>query len=139
MLNEKYGLQPGRLANFIDSYHGLKTKAGDTHVANCASCHGVHRVLPSSDPTSMIHPNNLRGTCGECHPGISAALASMSIHGVTGDGMRTPVTDLVEKISIIAIIVIIGLMLVHSLLDLGRLHTREHSRLPTSEQIKYVT
>ena len=119
VLNEKYGLRPGRLATFIDSYHGLKTKAGDTHVANCASCHGVHRILPSTDPTSTIHPDNLQHTCGECHPGISSALAANPIHGVSSES-QTSVADIVEKVYIIAIIVIIGLMVVHWLIDLGR-------------------
>lgn len=120
VLNEKYGIQTGRLTTFIDSYHGLKSKAGDTHVANCASCHGVHRILPSSDPTSTIHPANLRTTCGECHPNISEAMASNPIHGVGGQGLRTPVADVVEKIYIIAITVIIGLMILHWVIDLVR-------------------
>lgn len=120
VLNEKYGLAPGRLATFIDSYHGLKSKAGDLHVANCASCHGAHRILPSTDPTSTIFPANLRTTCGKCHPGISVGLASIAIHGVRGEGLRTPFADLVEKIYIIAIVVIVGLMALHWLLDLGR-------------------
>jgi cytochrome b subunit of formate dehydrogenase len=119
VLNEKYGLKPGRLATFIDSYHGLKTKAGDSHVANCASCHGVHRILPSTDPTSTIHPDNLQSTCGECHPGISSVLAANPIHGVSGES-QTSVADIVERIYIIAIVVIIGLMVVHWLIDLGR-------------------
>ncbi|UCF39004.1 MAG: cytochrome b/b6 domain-containing protein [Acidobacteriota bacterium] len=117
VLNEKYGLASGRLSTFIDSYHGLKSKAGDTHVANCASCHGVHRILPSSSPASTIHPDNLRETCGHCHPGISTEMASIPIHGVTGEGLRTPVADIVENLYIIAIIVIIGLMVLHWLLD----------------------
>ncbi len=120
VLNEKYGLQSGRLATFIDSYHGLKSKAGDTHVANCASCHGVHRILPSSNPSSTVHPANLQHTCGDCHPGISEKMAAMPIHGVTGEGLRTPLADLVEKVYIIAIVVIIGLMVLHWLIDLGR-------------------
>jgi cytochrome b subunit of formate dehydrogenase len=119
-LNEKYGLAPDRLTTFIDSYHGLKTKAGDTHVANCASCHGVHRILPSSDPTSTINPANLQETCGECHPRISPEMASTSIHGVSGEGLRTPIADVVEKIYIVAIVVIIGLMVLHWLIDLWR-------------------
>jgi cytochrome b subunit of formate dehydrogenase len=140
VLNEKYGLQSGRLATFIDSYHGLKTKAGDTHVANCASCHGVHRILPSSDPTSTIYPGNLQKTCGECHPGISVALASMPIHGVRGEGLRTPAAEIVEDIYIIAIIVIIGLMVIHWLLDLGRqiknlLDTRPRVRRMTASEV----
>ena len=120
ILNEKYGLPAGRLATFIDSYHGLKSKAGDTHVANCASCHGVHRILPSSDPTSTVHSTNLQTTCGECHPGISVRLAAAPIHGVTGAGLRTGVADVIEKVYIVAIVLIIGAMVVHWLLDLMR-------------------
>ena len=118
VLNEKYGLATGRLTSFIDSYHGLKSKAGDTHVANCASCHGVHRVLPASDPTSTVHPDNLQETCGECHPGISAEMASQPIHGVSGEGLQTTIADIVEKIYIVMIVVVIGLMILHWMLDL---------------------
>jgi cytochrome b subunit of formate dehydrogenase len=120
VLNEKYGIKTGRLTTFIDSYHGLKSKAGDTHVANCASCHGVHRILPASDPTSTVNPSNLQHTCGECHPSISEAMASTPIHGVGGQGLRTPVADVVEKIYIVAITVIIGLMILHWVIDLFR-------------------
>jgi len=119
-LNEKYGLRAGRLPSFIDSYHGLKSKAGDPHVANCASCHGVHRILPSSDSSSTIFPANLQHTCGECHPGISEKLAATPIHGVSGSGLQTRAADIVEKIYIVAIVVIIGLMVLHWLLDLIR-------------------
>jgi len=120
VLNEKYGLAPGRLTTFIDSYHGLKSKAGDTHVANCASCHGVHRILPSTDPTSTIYPANLQRTCGECHPGISEAMANTPIHGVAGEGLRTKAAEIIERIYIVVIWVVIGGMVLHWLLDLGR-------------------
>jgi formate dehydrogenase gamma subunit len=79
-LNEKYGIPAGRLASFVDSYHGLKSKAGDMTVANCASCHGAHRILPHADEESSIHPANLQETCGHCHPGISEELAQSKIH-----------------------------------------------------------
>jgi cytochrome b subunit of formate dehydrogenase len=120
VLNEKYGVDAGRLTTFIDSYHGLKSKAGDTHVANCASCHGVHRILPSSDPTSTVNPANLKHTCGECHPKISEKMALSPIHGVGGQGLRVPAAEFIEKIYIVAITVIIGLMVLHWLIDLVR-------------------
>jgi len=119
-LNEKYGLATGRLHTFIDSYHGLKSNAGDLHVANCASCHGVHRILPSSDPTSTVYPDNLQSTCGDCHPGISKEMASRKIHDVSGEGLRSPIANLVEDIYIVIIIFTIGLMALHWALDLGR-------------------
>ena len=87
-LNEKYGIPAGRLASFIDSYHGLKSKAGDIAVANCASCHGAHRILPHTDPTSSIFPDNLQHTCGECHPKISQELAQAKIHEIGVMHMR---------------------------------------------------
>jgi len=119
-LNEKYGLPTARLQTFIDSYHGLKSKSGDTHVANCASCHGVHRILRSSDVNSSINPTNLKSTCGECHPKISERLAATPIHGINEEGLHTPIADLIEKIYIIAIILIIGAMLIHWIIDLIR-------------------
>ncbi len=119
-LTEKYGLATGRRTSFVDSYHGLKSKAGDLHVANCASCHGVHRILPSSDPTSTVYPGNLQATCGECHPGISSALAAVPIHGFTSQASPSKTASVVKTIYIMAIIVIIGLMALHWLIDLIR-------------------
>jgi cytochrome b subunit of formate dehydrogenase len=116
-LTEKYGLPASRLTSFIDSYHGLKSKTGDLHVANCASCHGVHRVLPSSDPASTIHVDNLQDTCGDCHPGISPTLALSPIHGISGQGLQTKVGGFFKSIYIIAIIVVIGLMVLFVLID----------------------
>lgn len=119
ILNENYGIATGQLRDYVDSYHGLKSKSGDTHVANCASCHGVHRILPSTDSTSTIFVDNLQKTCGECHPGISAEIAKTTIHGQVED-TRHPVAILIEKIYIVVIIVVIGLMILHWLIDLIR-------------------
>jgi cytochrome b subunit of formate dehydrogenase len=83
-LNEKYGVGAGHLVSFVDSYHGLKSTAGDMTVANCASCHGSHRVLPHTDEGSSIHASNLQETCGNCHPGISKELAQSKIHAIEG-------------------------------------------------------
>jgi formate dehydrogenase gamma subunit len=118
-LNEKYGVPTGRLKSFVDSYHGLKSKTGDVTVANCASCHGGHRILPSSDTTSSIHPSNLQKTCGFCHPGISAAAAAVPIHGAPGVS-STPLAGIVKNIYIVIIAVVIGGMALHWLIDLRK-------------------
>jgi formate dehydrogenase gamma subunit len=118
-LNEKYGVATGRLRTWVDSYHGLKSKAGDKTVANCASCHGAHRILPSSDPTSSIYADNLKSTCGHCHPQITTEVANIPIHGAPGVS-HTPVAALVQKIYIVVIIVVIGGMILHWLIDLRK-------------------
>ncbi|NQU65314.1 MAG: cytochrome b/b6 domain-containing protein [SAR324 cluster bacterium] len=133
-LTEKYGLPAGRLASFIDSYHGLKSKAGDITVANCASCHGAHRILPHEDPASSIHPNHLQETCGECHPGISMALATTRIHEDGGQHQQG-VTYIVSIIYMIIIAFTISGMVLYVLLDFWR-QTRQ---VMLVEQIRRMT
>lgn len=119
-LREKYGLSLQRKSSFIDSYHGLKTKAGDLFVANCASCHGVHKILPSSDPESMINPQNLQKTCGECHRGISPALAATAIHGIGIEKSKSDLEVIIRNIYIFLIIGVIGFMAFHWIIHLIR-------------------
>ncbi len=116
-LNEKYELPTGRLHSYQDSYHGLKSQAGDVTVANCASCHGAHRILPSSDSESTIHPANLQHTCGTCHPSISEEIASISIHE-EANAANSGAAGIVRTIYIILIVVVIGSMIIHWMLDL---------------------
>jgi formate dehydrogenase gamma subunit len=118
-LNEKYDLPTGRLRTFIDSYHGLKSQAGDRTVANCASCHGPHRILPASDPASSIHPDNLVRTCGHCHPNISASIAKTPIHARSA-GLYSGWPRFFQILYSLAIAVIIGAMTLHWLIDLFR-------------------
>jgi nitrate/TMAO reductase-like tetraheme cytochrome c subunit len=79
-LAEKYQLPINRYRTYLESFHGVALKYGKTVVANCASCHGVHDILPSSDPRSKIHPDNRQKTCGQCHPGIGIKAALGKVH-----------------------------------------------------------
>ncbi|MCO6437933.1 MAG: cytochrome b/b6 domain-containing protein [Phycisphaerae bacterium] len=116
VLSQRYGLPGGRLNTYVGSYHGLKARAGDTLVANCASCHGAHRVLPSSDPDSSINQGNLQHTCGHCHPGISQRVASTPIHQ-TETTMRSGWAHFFTEFYIALIAVTIGFMVVHNVGD----------------------
>ncbi|MEK6674904.1 MAG: cytochrome b/b6 domain-containing protein [Planctomycetota bacterium] len=113
LLSERYGVPAGRLKSYVDSYHGLKRKAGNVLVANCASCHGQHRILPHTDPRSSIHPNNLPNTCGDCHPGISRVMATAPIHE-TATGIKAGWPRFVALFYIVLIVVTIGAMVVHN-------------------------
>jgi cytochrome b subunit of formate dehydrogenase len=128
VLNQKYGIPAGRLRSYIDSYHGLKSKAGDVRVANCASCHGAHRILPHTDLTSSIHPDHLQETCGECHPGISTELAAVPIHS-TATGIKAGWPGLITAFYLWLIAVIIGGMVLHNLGDWLR-HIRDMRKKP---------
>jgi len=79
-IQRKYGLPADRLSTYMGSFHGVANKYGDITVANCATCHGAHNVLPSSDPRSDVNKNNLVKTCGACHPNASKNFAKGTIH-----------------------------------------------------------
>jgi cytochrome b subunit of formate dehydrogenase len=112
-LTRKFGLPSDRLLSFDSSYHGLAAKAGSQTVANCASCHGVHDILPSSDPKSTINPRNLSKTCGQCHPGAGTRFAISQVH-VTEGKAEPAALRWVRQFYWLVIPVTIGLMLLHN-------------------------
>ncbi|MFN7953274.1 MAG: cytochrome b/b6 domain-containing protein [bacterium] len=118
-LAQKFGFSADKVKAFEDSYHGLAMRTGSATVANCASCHGVHDVLPSSDPRSLIHPSNLPKTCGKCHPGAGDTFPITAIHVLPNQGEHIVVTW-VRRIYLVLIPLVIGLMFLHNALDLYR-------------------
>jgi cytochrome b subunit of formate dehydrogenase len=116
LLTRKFGLPTDRLVSFDSSYHGLAARGGSQTVANCASCHGVHNILPSSDPKSTINPKNLPATCGKCHPGAGTRFAISQVH-VTEGATEPPAVKWVRQFYLLLIPVTIGLMLVHNFGD----------------------
>ncbi|MFT5366455.1 MAG: formate dehydrogenase gamma subunit [Candidatus Latescibacterota bacterium] len=120
-VTQKFGLAQGRMQTYLDSYHGLANHGGSAVVANCASCHGVHDILPSTDPASMVHKDRLAETCGKCHPGVSNLVALGSVHvNMTYENGGTQITDYVRQFYMLLILATIGFMLMHNGLDLAR-------------------
>jgi len=115
-INEKYGIPSGRLETYAESFHGLAVRGGSGVAANCASCHGTHNILPSSNPRSTINPLNLPRTCGQCHPGAGIQLASAKIHVAPGLGEH-PLVALIRRLYLGIILVTIGGMSLHNGLD----------------------
>ena len=60
-------LRTDQLAQYLTSIHGKRLRAGDTRVAVCIDCHGVHNIRPASSPLSKVHPLQIPETCGRCH------------------------------------------------------------------------
>jgi formate dehydrogenase gamma subunit len=117
-LNTKYRLPTDRVKTFFESYHGLAAQYGSTRAANCASCHGVHRILPSSDPNSSIHPAHLVETCGKCHPGASAkfALGKIHLNGESDRDTGAVVNRWVRRAYIALIVAVVGVLGLHNFL-----------------------
>jgi cytochrome b subunit of formate dehydrogenase len=115
-LSRRFGLPSNVVVSFDASFHGLASRAGSQTVANCASCHGYHNILPSSDPASSIHPKNLPETCGKCHPGAGTRFSLGPIHWQAGN--REPAgVAWVRRLYLGLIPLVIGLMLLHNLAD----------------------
>ncbi len=120
-LNTKFNLPADRVKTFFDSYHGLAAQYGSTLAANCASCHGVHKILPSSDPNSTINSAHLVETCGRCHVGATKNFAESKVHvdlatAKSGNDLGGAVNWWVRRIYLVLIFGTIGFMLVHNLL-----------------------
>ncbi len=68
------------IESYVISIHGKGLlESGLVVSATCTDCHTSHRELPSKDPKSTVNPENLPGTCGNCHLGIYNQF-EMSIH-----------------------------------------------------------
>ncbi len=145
----KYGLPSDRIESYLDSYHGLADRFGDTTVANCASCHGVHNIYSSADPRSTIYPENLIATCGKCHSGATQNFTKGKIHGtITKTRELSGIIKYYVRLFYIILIplVILG-MLGHNILDyIYRLRLKSieqkniatYIRLSLSERIQHI-
>ncbi len=115
----KYGLETGRQASYMDSYHGLASAAGSGIVATCASCHENHLILPPDDPQSSVHQANLPATCSKCHKNAGPNFAIGRVHIMPTDPGQKAL-GIVRLIYIILISTIIGGMVFHNTLSMVR-------------------
>ncbi len=125
----RYDLPADRLPSYADSYHGLALKEGKVTAANCASCHGVHSILRSSDPRSTVNIANLRKTCGACHKGVDEGKFAIGpVHVQTSTGAASPVVKWIRWTYWTLIPMTLGFMILHNLLDYLRklIHPRPH-------------
>ena len=120
-LTKKYGIASNTFQTFEDSYHGLAVRGGSVEVVNCASCHSSHAIKSHDDPTSTINPANIAKTCGQCHPGANTRFAVGKVHvtpNVTaGRDGNEPILYIIASIYVVLIVVVVGGMFLHNLLD----------------------
>ena len=117
-LSREFDVPGSRVTTYLESYHGLASELGSQVVANCASCHGVHNILPSSDPRSTINRANLVATCGQCHPGVTEKFVAAKVHvdaPLSADTGSVAVRW-IRKFYLGLIALVIGGMLAHNLI-----------------------
>ena len=88
-------LEAGPVASYLRSVHGPGPARAEAPAADCADCHGAHSLYDSTHPESPVSRRNISGTCGKCHPDVSASYAE-SAHGraaLRGDRQTPFCTD----------------------------------------------
>ncbi|MBM4047168.1 MAG: hypothetical protein FJ279_18855 [Planctomycetes bacterium] len=127
----RYRLPSKVVESYMQSYHGLALQFGAPTVANCASCHGAHDILPAADPLSSVNKANLPQTCGKCHPAIGTRLAASPIRIHAQSDVPADhhwIVVWVTRFYIVIIILTIGGMFAHHALDYFK-KLRAHIRL----------
>jgi cytochrome b subunit of formate dehydrogenase len=115
-LSQEFGVPGNRVSSYFDSYHGLASEGGSVVAANCSSCHGVHDILPSSDPRSTINRAHLGATCGKCHDGVTQKFTLTKVHmdqGVSKD-IGSIAVRWVRWFYLALIFAVIGAMFLHN-------------------------
>ena len=60
-------LRTDQYSQYLTSVHGKELTKGNSKVAVCVDCHGVHGIQPPNDPRSGVYPLNVATTCAHCH------------------------------------------------------------------------
>jgi cytochrome b subunit of formate dehydrogenase len=146
-LSQEFGVAGGRSSTYLASYHGLASELGSNVVANCASCHGVHNILPSSDPRSTINHANLVKTCGQCHPGVTEKFVVGKVHvdAPLSADIGSIAVRWIRRFYLSMIFAVIGGMVLHNLilwrrkaLDRRDAHPRTITRMTISQRWQHL-
>jgi hypothetical protein len=120
-ITAKFDVPPEQVETFERSFHGIAIRFGSTVAANCASCHGHHKILNSSDPESPVNVRNIPNTCGQegCHPGAGVNYSIGKVH-VNPEAQEAGLVYYVATFFKYFTIVVISGLVIHIVLDLGR-------------------
>lgn len=126
-----------RVDSYQSSFHALAGQGGARNVADCASCHGWHDVLPSSDPVARTNPANLAKTCGQCHEGAGRRWSGgVKVHETLAqEGGGSRLATLAAAFYGLAIPLTVLGMLAHNLLDLNRKMRGPRSRRHREDEV----
>ncbi|MFA5843836.1 MAG: hypothetical protein WC971_03290 [Coriobacteriia bacterium] len=87
--------------SYDDYYHGAAYKRGAPDAPACWDCHGAHDILPSSDASSKVSPEQVAATCRKCHRGSEesfGAKAGSLIHQKVQASEENPLARIVAAV-----------------------------------------
>ena len=125
---KKYGLSTDVLRTYASDFHG-KTAAlhkgssddGQTFVALCTDCHGVHDIVRAKDANSQVIQANLANTCRKCHPSAGNNFPQAWLSHYEPSWSHTPAVYAVKVGYAVFIPFIIGGLVLQMLLHLWRM------------------
>jgi hypothetical protein len=124
---DKYGMNSDVYFTYVHDVHGstaILIKPGarrppiDTPV--CVDCHGVHDILPPSDPASLMSDQNRLNTCRRCHPQATPNFANAYLGHQVPSPERTPFVFIVGVFYLIVIPTVLASMVLFNLTDVRR-------------------
>lgn len=105
-----------RLATYHDTFHAQVSALGYVETAHCWDCHREHEILPASDPKSAVAAVNLPMTCGRCHSGAEARVASYQPHADARDRKKFPAMYYTRVFMNLLLLGVLGFFAVHTIL-----------------------
>jgi formate dehydrogenase gamma subunit len=118
MIIRKYGLNPGVVETYDDSYHGLATRGRSDVAATCSDCHQAHAIRTARDTLSSISDRNVVQTCRKCHSKADTTFAASYTH-TTLQPRVGGVNYWIARIYWVLLAVVIGGMVLHNLIILN--------------------
>lgn len=95
---DKYGVSTEVFDTYLDDFHGrtvnfFRTTSNNapSNKATCFDCHGVHNILPADNPSSTVYPENLQGTCQQCHDDATISFPDAWLSHYIPTWEKTPV------------------------------------------------
>ncbi|WP_090095280.1 cytochrome c3 family protein [Candidatus Frackibacter sp. WG13] len=106
------------LEGYKQSFHGKAVLLGSQESASCVDCHGAHKALGDEVAASPVSAKNKPATCAKCHQDAQANFAKGSEHLTLSAKDKNKIPYYISKAYIWLIILTIGFMLVHILIEL---------------------
>jgi hypothetical protein len=104
------------LATYHDTFHSQVSALGYVETAHCWDCHREHEILPASDPKSAVAGANLVATCGRCHSGAEARVASYQPHADAHDRKKFPFVYYTRVFMDLLLLSVLGFFVLHTIL-----------------------